>query len=124
VYFYQLGIRMGLETLLAEGTRMGFNRKTGARHPGRGEVHLPAQRGRAAEAAGARGAVGDHELRHRAGRQLADGHQHGAVLRRDGGERHRGRPHLVDNEEDSYRQTIDLRLDTKGLEQIWPGCSW
>src|SRR3712207_9578453 len=34
VYFYQLGIRMGLETLLADGTRMGFNRRTGVDIPG------------------------------------------------------------------------------------------
>jgi penicillin-binding protein 2 len=36
VYFYQLGIQLGLRELAAQGTRMGFNRKTG--------IDLPAER--------------------------------------------------------------------------------
>ena len=34
VYFYQLGILLGLETLSKEGTRLGFSRKTGVDLPG------------------------------------------------------------------------------------------
>ncbi|HEX5724955.1 MAG TPA: penicillin-binding protein 2 [Longimicrobiaceae bacterium] len=37
VYFYQLGIALGLETLSQEGTRLGFSRRTG--------VDLPTERG-------------------------------------------------------------------------------
>lgn len=37
VYFYQLGLKIGLERLLAEGTRLGFAERTG--------VDLPAERG-------------------------------------------------------------------------------
>lgn len=33
VYFYQLGIKLGLETLAKEGTRLGFSRKTGVDLP-------------------------------------------------------------------------------------------
>ncbi|MDP9348308.1 MAG: penicillin-binding protein 2, partial [Gemmatimonadota bacterium] len=36
VYFYQLGIQLGLKELTAQGTRMGFNRRTG--------IDLPAER--------------------------------------------------------------------------------
>lgn len=36
VYFYQLGIRLGLAALVEEGSRMGFHRKTG--------IDLPAER--------------------------------------------------------------------------------
>jgi penicillin-binding protein 2 len=34
VYFYQLGIRLGLDVLTAEGTRLGFSRPTGVDMPG------------------------------------------------------------------------------------------
>ena len=34
VYFYQVGIRLGLKEMTAAGTRMGFNRKTGIDLPG------------------------------------------------------------------------------------------
>jgi len=34
VYFYQLGIRLGLDVLAAEGTRLGFSRPTGVDIPG------------------------------------------------------------------------------------------
>jgi penicillin-binding protein 2 len=34
VYFYQVGIKLGLEELTRAGTRMGFNRKTGIDLPG------------------------------------------------------------------------------------------
>jgi penicillin-binding protein 2 len=34
VYFYQLGIRLGLDVLSAEGTRLGFSRPTGVDLPG------------------------------------------------------------------------------------------
>ena len=34
VYFYQLGIKMGLDKLAAEGTRLGFSRRTGVDMPG------------------------------------------------------------------------------------------
>jgi penicillin-binding protein 2 len=34
VYFYQLGIRLGLDVLAAEGTRLGFSRPTGIDMPG------------------------------------------------------------------------------------------
>lgn len=34
VYFYQLGIRLGLDVLAAEGTRLGFSRPTGIDIPG------------------------------------------------------------------------------------------
>jgi penicillin-binding protein 2 len=34
VYFYQLGIRLGLDVLATEGTRLGFGRRTGVDLPG------------------------------------------------------------------------------------------
>lgn len=34
VYFYQLGIRLGLDNLVREGTRLGFSRATGVDMPG------------------------------------------------------------------------------------------
>ncbi|HEU0298733.1 MAG TPA: penicillin-binding protein 2 [Longimicrobium sp.] len=34
VYFYQLGIRLGLDVLASEGTRLGFSRSTGIDMPG------------------------------------------------------------------------------------------
>ena len=42
VYFYQLGIRLGLE-MRTPGTRMGFNRRTGIDLPGEKRPYLPGQ---------------------------------------------------------------------------------
>jgi penicillin-binding protein 2 len=44
VYFYQLGIRLGLEVLSAEGTRLGFGRRTGVDLPGERPGTFPAGR--------------------------------------------------------------------------------
>jgi penicillin-binding protein 2 len=44
VYFYQLGIRLGLDMLAAEGTRMGFGRRTGVDMPVERSGTFPASR--------------------------------------------------------------------------------
>lgn len=41
VYFYQLGIQLGLKELTAFGTRVGFNRRTGIDLPGEGRGTFP-----------------------------------------------------------------------------------
>src|SRR5690625_1575332 len=41
VYFYQLGLKIGLERLLAEATRLGFSRKTGIDLPVEQSGHFP-----------------------------------------------------------------------------------
>ncbi len=42
VYFYQLGLRIGLERLLAEGTRIGFNERCGVDLPAESKGEFPA----------------------------------------------------------------------------------
>ncbi|MDB4950514.1 MAG: mrdA [Gemmatimonadetes bacterium] len=44
VYFYQLGIRLGLDMLAAEGTRMGFSHRTGVDLPSERSGTFPASR--------------------------------------------------------------------------------
>ena len=44
VYFYQLGIRLGLDLLTREGTRLGFGRPTGIDLPGEKSGTFPADR--------------------------------------------------------------------------------
>jgi penicillin-binding protein 2 len=44
VYFYQLGILLGIETLTGEGTRLGFARKTGMDLPGERAGSFPSGR--------------------------------------------------------------------------------
>ena len=44
VYFYQLGIRLGLDVLAGEGTRLGFSRPTGVDVPGERVGTFPADR--------------------------------------------------------------------------------
>ncbi|HUG41450.1 MAG TPA: penicillin-binding protein 2 [Longimicrobiales bacterium] len=41
VYFYQVGLQIGLERLAAEGTRLGFGRATGVDLPGERAGHFP-----------------------------------------------------------------------------------
>jgi penicillin-binding protein 2 len=41
VYFYQLGLKIGLSNLLAGGVRLGFNRRTGIDLPGEGRPTWP-----------------------------------------------------------------------------------
>jgi penicillin-binding protein 2 len=45
VYFYQLGIRLGLENLTSAGTRLGFSRPTGVDLPGERAGTFPTGRG-------------------------------------------------------------------------------
>ncbi len=42
VYFYQLGVRLGLNVLAREGTRLGFSRRTGIDVPGESSGTFPA----------------------------------------------------------------------------------
>jgi penicillin-binding protein 2 len=122
VYFYQLGIRMGLETLLAEGTRLGFNRRTGIDIPGEVRSIFPrdvaALRRRQKHVAPSeimsfaigQGANSQTVLNMAQFYAALAGNGTGVV------------PHLVDNKEKgAYRQTIDMRLDAKGLSDIWAG---
>jgi len=121
VYFYQLGIRMGLETLLAEGTRMGFNRKTGIDIPGEVRSIFPRN---VAALKRRQGHVAPSEIMSFAIGQGANSQtvinmaQFYAAMAGNG----TGiAPHLVVSEENSKRKSIDLRLDTEGLEAIWSG---
>jgi penicillin-binding protein 2 len=41
VYFYQIGLQIGLRRLLAEGTRLGFNSRTGVRLPAEQSGRFP-----------------------------------------------------------------------------------
>lgn len=45
VYFYQLGLQIGLDRLLAEGVRLGFDRATGVDLPGERPGTFPTDRG-------------------------------------------------------------------------------
>ncbi|MBB4637256.1 penicillin-binding protein 2 [Longimicrobium terrae] len=45
VYFYQLGIRLGIDNLTREGTRLGFGRSTGIDMPGEKSGVFPTGRG-------------------------------------------------------------------------------
>jgi penicillin-binding protein 2 len=89
----------------------------------RGEVHLPAQRGALSRR---QGHVAPSEIMSFA---IGQGANSQTVINMaqfyaaDGGERHRGRPAPGGQQGRLLPPTIDLRLDTKGLEQIWPGCS-
>ena len=44
VYFYQLGLLIGLDTLLAEGTRIGFNQRCGIDLPSEARGEFPSDR--------------------------------------------------------------------------------
>ena len=87
VYFYQLGLKLGLARLLAGGVSLGmdarrasiFPRRSGRASP-RASSYFNRQYGRELEP------VGRAQHGHRAGRQLADHPEHGALLH---GARHR-----------------------------------
>ena len=121
VYFYQLGIRMGLETLLADGTRMGFNRRTGIDIPAEARSIFPRN---VAALRRRQGHVAPSEIMSFAIGQGANSQtvinmaQFYAALAGNG----TGVvPHLVDNEETRSKKGIDLGLDRQGLADIWAG---
>lgn len=120
VYFYQLGIRIGLANLAATGTRMGFGRKTGIDLPAEVSPIFP---------------TGVPWLKNRFGyvapsdvMSLAIGQGPNsqtvlnmasfyAALAGNGTGR---APHLVVGDS-AAPQIVDLGLDVKGLEAIWEG---
>ena len=59
VYFYQLGLRIGLERLLREGTRIGFNQRCGIDLPSEARGEFPADRSYWAEKYGYRATEGE-----------------------------------------------------------------
>jgi penicillin-binding protein 2 len=93
VYFYQLGIRLGLDVLAAEGTRLGLRAPHRGGPPRRARRHLPH---RPAVVPGplrlaAPAQRGDERV-HRPGAQRADAAPDGAVLLGAGRRRDRPRP--------------------------------
>ncbi|HEX2205931.1 MAG TPA: penicillin-binding protein 2 [Longimicrobium sp.] len=120
VYFYQLGIRIGLANLASTGTRMGFGRRTGIDLPAESEPIFP---------------TGVPWLQNRFGyvapsdvMSLAIGQGPNsqtvlnmasfyAALAGNGTGR---APHLVVGDSASP-QIVDLGLDRAGLEAIWEG---
>ena len=83
VYFYQLGLRLGLDAIIEDGVLMGFRDRSGDGPGERAEPDLagdqavlrPAVRAALLEPAGHRA-----ELLHRPGREHPDADQHGGVL--------------------------------------------
>ncbi|HEV2147028.1 MAG TPA: penicillin-binding protein 2 [Longimicrobiaceae bacterium] len=123
VYFYQVGIRLGLAKLTAEGTRMGFNTRSGIDLPGEVKPIFP---------------TGIDWYRERFGHtptpsevmSLAIGqgpnsqsvlnmaHFYSAIA----GNGTAPEPHLVDREGAGEGPgQIDLGLDATGLQALWDG---
>jgi penicillin-binding protein 2 len=122
VYFYQLGIRIGLKNLTAAGTRIGFRKKTGIDLPAESQPNFP---------------YGPQYYQERfnyvapsevMSLSIGQGPNDQTVLNMASfyaaiaGNGTGQSPHLVDNEEMEKREpSIDLGLGREGLEAIWEG---
>lgn len=123
VYFYQVGIRLGLAKLTAEGTRMGFNSRSGIDLPGEARPIFP---------------TGIPWYRERFGHTptpsevmslaIGQGPNSQSVLRMAhfysaiAGNGTAPEPHLVSREGAGEGPgQIDLGLDTQGLSALWDG---
>ncbi len=122
VYFYQLGIRLGLDNLLREATRIGFGRRTGIDLPAEVSPLFPAN----AEALRKiQRYVAPSEVMSFA---IGQGYNSQTVLNMAqfyaaiAGNGTGVVPHLVASEDVAKREaTINLGLDREGLEAIWDG---
>ncbi|HEU0051598.1 MAG TPA: penicillin-binding protein 2, partial [Longimicrobium sp.] len=122
VYFYQLGIRIGLKNLSLAGTRMGFGTRTGIDLPAEVKPTFPS---------------GIDWYKRRFGNEptpsevmslaIGQGPNSQTVINMAqfyaavAGNGTSARPHLVKNDSIEGTPTINLGLDTKGLEAIWEG---
>jgi penicillin-binding protein 2 len=123
VYFYQVGIRLGLAKLTAEGTRMGFNTRSGIDLPGEAKPIFP---------------TGIDWYRERFGHtptpsevmslSIGQGPNSQSVLNMAhfysaiAGNGTAPEPHLVDREgAGAGPGAIDLGLDATGLQALWDG---
>jgi penicillin-binding protein 2 len=123
VYFYQLGIRLGLEELSRAGTRMGFARRTGIDLPGESAPQFPS--GRDWYRANLRSPAVPSDVLSLA---IGQGPNSQTVLRMahfysalagDGTAR---APHLVVSDSIARNEgAIDLGLDRAGMEALWSG---
>ena len=121
VYFYQLGIRLGVQEFIERGTRMGFSEKTGLDLPGEVSPIFP---------------TGLDWWRQRFGHRpmpsevmslaIGQGPNSQTVLRMAlfysalAGNGTAPEPHLVTGEQ-PQPQALDLQLDTAGLQAVWAG---
>jgi penicillin-binding protein 2 len=123
VYFYQVGIRIGLKNLAAAGTRLGFARKTGIDIPAEVQPNFPDspeyyQR--------KFNYVAPSEVMSLA---IGQGPNDQTVLNMatfysaiaGNGTAHR--PHLVVSDTADDREVVNLGLDREGMEAIWEGLS-
>ena len=122
VYFYQLGIRIGLQNLADAGVRMGFARRTGVDVPAEVAPTFP---------------TGVEWYRKRFGHEptpsevmslsIGQGPNSQTVLSMAqfyaaiAGNGTGVVPHFVMNDSVDDKQTIDLGLDRAGLEALWEG---
>ena len=122
VYFYQLGIRIGLQNLTTAGTRMGFGRATGIDVPAEVKStfprdvdwytryfgHAPTPSEVMSLAIG-QGPNSQTVLNMAQFYAAIAGNGTGVV------------PHLVVSDSADDRQAVDLGLEREGLEAIWEG---
>jgi penicillin-binding protein 2 len=127
VYFYQLGIRIGLAELTRSGTRLGFSRKTGIDLPNEKSGIFP---------------TGIDWLKRRFGYvapsdvmslAIGQGPNQQSVLRQSyfysaiAGNGTAPRPHLVADDslrvDDDKHPALDLNLSRTGLSALWQGLS-
>lgn len=120
VYFYQLGIKLGLNTLLREGARLGFNRRTGIDLPAETPSQFPRDVAQYTRWVGyaAPSDVLSFAIGQGANSQtvLNMAQFYAAVAGNGTGKV----PHLVRGDT-AVRQMVDLGLDRQGLTAIWEG---
>jgi penicillin-binding protein 2 len=120
VYFYQLGIKLGLQTLLREGARLGFNRKTGIDLPAETEPQFPrdvAQYGRWVPYVAPSDVLSFSIGQGANSQTVINMATFYAAIAGDGTSR---APHIVRGDT-VLPKIIDLGLDREGLTAIWEG---
>jgi penicillin-binding protein 2 len=121
VYFYQVGIRMGLAELARAGSRMGLTQRTGIDLPGENPGIYPTGLDWYREQFGNPPVPSDvMSLAIGQGPNsmtpLRLAYLHAAIA----GNGRSPRPHLVSGQVDA-EGSIDLELDTQGMEALWEG---
>jgi penicillin-binding protein 2 len=119
VYFYQLGIKLGLQTLIREGARLGFNRRTRIDLPAETEPQFPrdvAQYGRWVPYVAPSDVLSFAIGQGANSQTVINMATFYAAIAGDGTSR---APHLVRT--DTARKVVDLGLDRQGLMYIWEG---
>ena len=120
VYFYQLGIRIGLANLAASGTRLGFGRRTGIDLPAESEPIFPSGLDWLEERFDY---VAPSDVMSLA---IGQGPNSQTVLNMASfyaaiaGNGTGRAPHLVSSDT-AAREIVDLGLEREGLEAIWEG---